>query len=65
MQRLVSKGCKIGSTGESTETAVLCWRFFVRESSVFEDKLPAVTNIQSEIIISSTVVCKRGQLNAI
>jgi hypothetical protein len=58
-------GSKMGATGEPMETAVFCWRFVVRESSVLEDKLPAVTSIQSEIINSSTEVCKRLQLNEI
>jgi hypothetical protein len=65
MQRRVTTGCKIGATGESMEMAVLCWRFFVRESSVFADKLPTVTSVQPNIINSSTEVCKRGQLNEI
>ena len=65
MEVQVTTGGKIGTTGKSMETVVLCWRFFVRLSSVFENNLPAVTNTQPEIINSSTELDKREQFNEI
>jgi hypothetical protein len=47
------------------ETAVLLWRLFSIERSVFEDNLPTETSIRSEIINLLTEGSKRGHIDEI